>query len=310
MKKLLGLLLVGAILVAGLKLGSHVYRYEFYDWAVATEAKKAGLVEKTEQLDGLGFSYFEAGSADRPTVLMIHGFGASKENWLRFAAPFQPDYRVIALDLAGHGRSDPGLVPGFSAVDQARFVVRVMDRLGIDKAALVGNSMGGAISGLVGALFPQRVTHLILIGPAGFQSIESELDIRIAQGGNPLIVQTPEEFEQLIEFVSSQPPFIPAALKLVQGEKAAARAPLNARIFAALQEDRKNDVGRHMASIQAPTLILWGKEDRAINVANLATWQQHVPHVKTHVFEGIGHIPMIEIPVQSARHALDFLGGH
>ncbi len=307
MKKLLFGLVVIALLLVSMKVATHVYRYDFHAWAVTTEAEKAGLVAKTGELDGATFAYFEAGQPEQPSVIMIHGFGATKENWLRFAAPFQPHYHVVALDLAAHGESAVDLVPSYHVVEQAAFVVRVMDKLGIAKATLIGNSMGGAIAAAVGALHPERVSRLVLISPAGFQDVASELDQQVAQGRNPLIANSPEEFVDLVDFATSRPPYIPDAILQVQGEKAAARAALNAQIFEHLQQDRRSPLNQQFSNIKAPMLILWGEEDRAINVGNLAAWQAALPQAQTQVYSGIGHVAMIEIPKQSAQDALAFL---
>lgn len=305
-KIVIGIVLV-VVVLAGLSALSHQYRQEFFAWAIEAETKKAGLQEKRGQLDGHQFFYFEGGNLSAPTLVLLHGFTANKESWLRFAGHLTADYHIIALDLAGHGKSDAELVPSFSVAEQAKLVGRITEKLGLQKFAVVGNSMGGAIASLTAAMFPERVTHVVLISPAGVHTVPAEFDAVLAKGQNPLIAKTPEQFSDVIEFVMAQPPFIPSAIKFVQGEKAAARAALNEKIFADIQHNRKVGFHNEIAQVKAPTLIMWGALDRAIHVDNLKGYVALIPHAKSHVFENIGHLAMIEVPEESARLTREFL---
>lgn len=308
LKKILIGVGVIVVLLVGLNLLSYQYRQELFDLAIASEMDKAGLEEKSGVLDGHPFSYLEGGNQSGPTLVLLHGFSASKENWLRFAGYLTNDYRIIALDLAGHGKSAQELVPSFSVFEQARLVGRITEQLGVDKFAVVGNSMGGAISSLAAFLFPDRVTHVVMISPAGVHTRPAELDEQIEKHGhNPLIAKTPEEFAEVVDFVMSRPPFIPEALILAQGERAAQRLELNEKIFKAIREDNSLGLQDEIAGVKAPTLILWGAEDRAIHVENLKGYLDLIPHAQSHVFEGIGHLAMIEVPEESALLTREFL---
>lgn len=307
LKKILigvGLILV---LLVGLHQLSHQYRHELLDLAIASEAEKAGLQEKSGLLDGHTFSYYEGGNLSGPTLVLLHGFSATKENWLRFADYLTDDYRIIALDLAGHGKSAPELVPSFSVFEQARMVGRITEQLGIERFAIAGNSMGGAISSLVAFFFPDKVSHLVLISPAGVHTQPAELDERLKEGHNPLLATTPDEFNQVFDFVMTRPPFIPSVLKLAQGERVAERAELNKKIFAAIHAEKSLGLHDELAGVKVPTLILWGARDRAIHVDNLKSYVSLIPHAKTHVFDDVGHLAMIEVPEESALLTREFL---
>lgn len=306
-KILIGVGLI-VVLLVGLNVLSHQYRQELFDWAVASETKKAGLQEKRGLLDGHEYAYLEGGNQSGPTLVLLHGFSANKENWLRFAGQLTADFRILALDLAGHGKSASELVPSFSVFEQAHLVGRITEQLGIEKFAVAGNSMGGAIASLTAFLFPERVTHVVLISPAGVHTKLAELDELLEkEGRNPLIAKTPEEFAQVIDFVMARPPFMPEAFKLAQGERNAVRAELNEKIFAVIQEDRRIGIQDEIAGVKAPTLIIWGALDRAIHVDNLKGYVGLIPHAKSHVFEDVGHLAMIEVPEESAQLTREFL---
>lgn len=123
-------------------------------------------------IDGIRVRYAARGDVDgsgasRPAVLFIHGFGGDLDNWLFNLDALADDNRVFALDLPGHGQSTPR-IPGTTLPELATFVARFMDAVNIDRAHVVGHSMGGGIAAQLAVQAPQRVRSVALISPAGF----------------------------------------------------------------------------------------------------------------------------------------------
>lgn len=204
MKKLiLGIILLLAGLAATLYLSpaTLIASVQF------AERSLAGLSSRQLQVGDLNIHYYEGGKADRPTIVMIHGFGANRDNWLRFARFFTTDYHVIALDLPGFGESSKPDA-SYDVGTQADRLQEFLHTLGLEKVHLIGNSMGGHIAALYAARHPQEVLTLALLDNAGVTSPrKSEMFERVERGeANPLVVRKAEDFQALMEFVFVDPP--------------------------------------------------------------------------------------------------------
>ena len=235
MKKLLlcfGLIVITA---ASFHFISHQYRYEFYDWAMDFEASQAELEFKTNNYKlaqgQLDFAYLESPKrAGQETIIMLHGFSATKEHWLRFSTHLYQQYHIIALDLLGHGENKQDFSQSYSVESQVEYIRQVAQTLGVDKFHLVGNSMGGAISSLYAATHPKQVLSATLISPAGIHDIPSRMDELLEEGINPLVTLEEDDFAGVMDFVMEEPPFIPAAIAQVEAERAASRTEINQRL--------------------------------------------------------------------------------
>lgn len=284
------------------------YRYTLYDWAIAFETSRADLSRKVVEVNGDAIAYLEGPRrAGQETMVMLHGFGASKENWLRFAAHLTDRYHVLALDLSGHGENPQYPERSYSVDAQVAFVHRVLTHLDIKQAHLVGNSMGGAISSLYAADYPQQVLSVTLISPAGIHEVPSRMDDLLAEGENPLIATSVPEFFALLDFVMEDKPYIPGPVARVEGEKAVSRVAINRKIFSDLRADMEKGLEQRLRNIQVPVLIIWGAQDRAIHVGNIDKYAALIPQSETLIMEDVGHLAMIERPASSAQALLDFL---
>jgi len=308
MKKILLLLSVVVIGMGTLNVASDEYRYEIYQWAIAFEASKAELVAKTDSVDDLKFSYLETPHLKgQESIIMLHGFGASKENWLRFSAAFEGRYHLVALDLMGHGDNIRDMSQSYTIESQVEFVHKVAEKLGIERFHIVGNSMGGAISSLYSATYPEQILSAVLISPAGIHDIPSHMDELLDEGHNPLIATTAESFDTLIDFVMEERPYIPSVITRVEAEKAASRVAINEKIFQDITVDKAQGMGKSLKMIKAPVLIIWGDHDRAIDVANIDKYAELIPNASKLILEDIGHLAMIEAPTISANAMMKFM---
>src|SRR5690606_29500095 len=130
------------------------------------EQQRAGLSHEQLSVHNLNIHYYRGGPASGETLILLHGFAADKDNWLRFSRHLTQDYRVIAVDLPGFGESD--LPPGsYDVGTQAERLANILDALGIRQAHVLGNSMGGHIAALFAARYPDRVHSLALFDNAG-----------------------------------------------------------------------------------------------------------------------------------------------
>jgi len=297
-----------ALSALSINIATDHYRYDFYEWAIEFEASNAQLTANTIELNKKPFSYLESPRTEgQETIIMLHGFGASKENWLRFSAPLSESYHLIALDLMGHGENTRDLKQSYSIASQVEYVHEIAKSLKLEKFHLIGNSMGGAISSLYAATYPEQVQSVVLISPAGIHDIPSRMDELLAEGINPLIANTVDDFENLLSFVMEDMPYIPAAITKVEAEKAASRVEINQKIFKDLRHDLEGGFENKLADIKSPVLIIWGDHDRAINFENIDKYAELIPNAQKLVLKDIGHLAMIEAPNVSATATYEFM---
>lgn len=283
-------------------------KYSIYEKAMSHERSKAGLELKTIEAGGKTISLMESERGnDKPTIILIHGFTANKENWIRFAAYLTDAYHVVAMDLPGHGDSVKDFDLKYDFSDQVIYVNEIVSSLKIEKFHMAGNSMGGAISALYAVAFPQQVQSLFLIDPAGIYRYDCELTRRLAEGHNPLIVTCDEDFYELMDFALEEKPFIPWPITSVMAEKAIKNEAINKKIFNDFHARQAYSFDEEIKKITAPTMILWGAEDRVIHVDNAAVFNLLIPNSQTIVLEGVGHAPMIEVPEKASKIYMDFI---
>lgn len=308
MSKLTLAILVFILSLVSFNLASDYYRDDLYRLAIEFEASKANFEAKQVSVGEKQLAYLENTRDNKEaTIIMLHGFSANKENWLRFSAPLASRYHLIALDLMGHGDSTVDMNQSYSIVDQVSFVKQFVKTLEIEKFHLVGNSMGGAISSLYAAENPTQVLSITLVSPAGVHDIPSKMDELLKEGRNPLIAENVDQFEEVMAFVMEDQPYIPHVITKVEAEKSIKRLAINQKIFKDIRGDLGKGLENKFANIKAPTLIIWGQDDRAINVKNIDKYAQLIPGAKKLILEDIGHLAMLEAPDISAQAMLDFL---
>jgi abhydrolase domain-containing protein 6 len=264
----------------------------------------ARLSEKAIQLDNHKIFYLEGGKGE--PVLLLHGFGGDKSNWMIFSKYLTSAYRVIALDLPGFGQSSRIWSEKYDIPSQISRVHQFVEQVGLRRFHIAGNSMGGLIAGVYAATYPEEILTLGLFDPGGVIDREpSELARQLERGNNPLIVKTPAEYFQLVKFVSSNTLYIPYVVQVYLGDVAAKHKDFNQKAFT---EAKPGDqLETRMADIRAKTLILWGDSDRVFPASNARVLNEGIAGSKLLIFEECGHIPMIEKPRRTANHYLDFI---
>lgn len=304
-KILIGFLAIAAILFSGCS------KYKFYTMAIDSQRSGAEMSVNAVNISIGKIVYLDNATqknprADQDVIVMVHGFGGNKDNWVLLADKMTDDYHLIALDLPGHGDSvsDESLV--YTMDNQAAWLNEFMDALHIKKAHVVGNSMGGAICIAFTHRYPDKVSSMTLIDSAGLHVTDSEYLLLLKQGINPLVVGNREEFAHLMDFVMEKKPYIPGPILSVLAEQKIARKAMDEKIFKDMVTDI-NQVGDFLSEIHTPTLILWGDHDRVIHVDNAEAFHQKIQGSQSVILAGVGHIPMIEVPKKTNENYRQFL---
>lgn len=307
MKKLFSIIVVG---LAGAAAGLYFSPTALLASTQFVEQRMAGLSSREIQVGEFTIRYYEGGPADGETLLMLHGFGGNRDTWLRFSRPLTERYRVIALDLPGFGESSKPDV-SYDVDSQVERLHALVQALGLRKLHLIGNSMGGHIAALYSARHGDDVLSLALLNNAGVTTpIKSEMIQRVQRGEpNPLVVRKPEDFDVLMHFVFVTPPEMPGPLKKHFAEQSMASRDHLDRIFAQLRE-RYVPLEPELPNIQVPTLLLWGDQDRVLDVSSIEVMKPLLKKPSVVIMQQCGHVPMLERPDETARHYQDFLNAN
>ncbi|AQH03620.1 acetoin dehydrogenase dihydrolipoyllysine-residue acetyltransferase subunit (plasmid) [Burkholderia sp. KK1] len=242
-------------------------------------------------VDGIRVRYASRGGDDaaRSAVLFLHGFGGDLDNWLFNLDALAEKNRVFALDLPGHGQSTPN-VPGTSLAALASFVGKFMDAVGIERAHLVGHSMGGGIAAQMAVDSPARVQSVSLISPAGFGD-----EVNNAYTEGFVTAESRRELKPVVELLFANPELVSRQMlddllkyKRLDGVSDALTS-LNAGLFAGGKQSAQP--GGQLAESGKPVLIIWGAKDQIIPAAHA----KNAPEGATvKVFDDAGHMSQME----------------
>lgn len=303
MRLLKAFLVLVVVVLAGLVAFVQLEPETATRFALESERSRSGLVRKEIDAGDTHFVYLEGGSGD--PLLLFHGFGADKDNFTRVARFLTPYYRVIIPDHAGFGESSHDPDADYSPPAQAKRLHELAAALGIGRAHIGGNSMGGHIAMSYAAAYPEDVASMWLLDPGGIWSgPPSELEKIIrTTGKNPLMAHDGAEFAGVFAFVMSDPPYVPRAMLDVMAKKRADNFALEEKIFVQIRDDKLED---RIRGLPTPALIVWGRDDRAIDVGTAEVLHGMLPKSEVIILDGIGHLPMIEAPERSATDYLAF----
>ena len=271
------------------------------------ERNKTGVTEKSVQAGDHKISYLEGGKGE--TIILLHGFGDQKDSWVKFARPLTKNYHVIIPDLPGFGDSSKIPAQSYDMNTQLTRVAAFIDKAGVGKYHVVGNSMGGLLAGLLAATYPDRVLSLALLDAYGIANREkSELVKVLEKGVNPLIVEKPEDYDRLLNFVFAKPPSIPEPIKKYLAARSQESAEFNKKVFNEANGEKLLE--EKMAGIKARTLVIWGDTDRVFPVSSARAIEQGIPGSKVVIMKDCGHVPMTERPEEASSYYLNFLSGN
>lgn len=279
----------------------------FYDAAGVLEAKLYGFEKSFVRIDDMEMAVYErnAQHADE-TLILLHGYTASKELWLRFANQLSERYHVIIPDLAGHGET--GYFSGWSyrASAQAERIAQLMNTLNVEQATIIGNSMGGMIAANFAIMYPLKTNKIVLFNPAGVTPPEpTETEQMFSRGESLFEIDSADEFASFYERTMAQPPFVPQFVLRGMAERYRERKANYAHIA---QDFRFHDqLDNRLGLIRVPTLIIWGDQDQILSPSAAPLWHQGIHQSELTIFNGIGHMPMVEVPQQAAQRVTEFL---
>ena len=259
--------------------------------------------DKTITVFGEAIHYFDMGSG--PVVVLLHGLGSRKEDWLPVLEPMAQKFRLLVPDQIGFGRSDKPLLD-YSIQTYVDFLNEFLRQLKVEKANLVGQSLGGWIAGLYVAeigggarLIP--VERLVLVDAAGLKQDKPIPDL------NPSSLAAMRGLMEAVFYDTSW--LNEDALRKIFTDKLAAHDGYTVRSLLgnpALGTERLDD---RLASIKVPTLVAWGKQDKLLPIGAGERYAAGIAGAKLVSFEKCGHVPPIEKTEEFVTAVAAFLGG-
>jgi pimeloyl-ACP methyl ester carboxylesterase len=278
-----------------------------YNRTIAGMRKDDDLTIKSVNIPDFKIVYAEGGTGD--TIIMLHGFGGNKDNWLYLAKYFTPNYRVIIPDLPGFGDSSKPQNAKYNIMSQVERLNLFAKELKLTKFHIVGNSMGGGIAGNYAADYPEMVKTLTLFDASGVNApTKSEYFLLLEKGINPLIIEDVNDYDKLLKFCFVKPPELPSFIKKYLAKQAVEAGPLNKNIFNDIMTD-KFILESKLNKITAPTLIVWGDSDRVLPISSVPIFEKNIKNSKSVIIKECGHLPMMEKPRETAAAYYDFLNG-
>jgi pimeloyl-ACP methyl ester carboxylesterase len=255
-------------------------------------------------VDGRAVNYVELGSG--PPILFIHGLGGCWQNWLENLLEFARDHRVVAVDLPGFGESEMPREK-ISISGYGVFVDRFMEQIGMDAAAIVGNSMGGFVGAECAIKFPHRVERLVLVAAAGIsiEHMRFEPLLKLMYVGESLaqwatarvvgrsheLAGRPRGRQAILWFVTPRAEAWAPELVIEQAKGAGKPG-----FLPALDALTDYPIRDRLDDIKAPTLIVWGEKDLLVPVKDAKKFDELIPDSTLVIYEKTGHVPMLERP--------------
>lgn len=260
------------------------------------------------EVDGMKVHYRIEGQGT--SLVLLHGTAASLHTWDGWTEALKDSFQIVRMDLPAYGLTGPHPDSKYDIKDYVDFVDHFLSKLGIDEFNLAGNSLGGGIAWNYTVTHPEKVKQLILVDASGVPK----------KGASPLIFRLAKN-EVLAPILKKITPrlIIQKNMEQVYFDDSKISKALVDRYFELARREGNRqafiDRSRHVNSMQlddlnlinCPTLILWGRHDEWIPVADAEVFKSKIKNSQTRIYENAGHVPMEEIPNESAKDVRKFL---
>lgn len=240
-----------------------------------------------------------------PTLVLLHGLGASTFTWRHVLSALARDHRVIAVDLKGFGRSDKPLDQRYSAEDQAALVAAFIRKRALFDITLIGHSFGGTVALLTALKLdhgPNRINRLVIIdAPALEQDFPGVAKLVRTPGlPNAVMTATPPELIARLLLGYVRAPGRNASEADIQGYAKPFYDVGSRHAFVAtaqaILDANKRQMGAHYRTLQQPTLLVWCRRDRIVPLATGRRLKRLLPNAELAVLNRCNHLPQDEVP--------------
>ncbi|MEO1203073.1 MAG: alpha/beta hydrolase [Pseudomonadota bacterium] len=267
---------------------------------------------------GLTIHYRDEGPRDAPVILLLHGNSSSLHAFDPLVERLDSEYRLIRYDHPGHGLTGPNDRQSYEYIDYAVAIEAIVRELELESFCLVGHSMGGWVAWRYAVDNPHRVDRLALVSASGMpidadpDEVDSGLGFKLGRSAvfraigkryTPRSIVADSAAASVVDQSLVTEAWVDRHYELL-------RMPGNREAFFARSvANREPELVDTVASISAPTLLLWGRQDSFNPVAAATAFAERIPNTETVIFDDIGHMPFIEAPDTSAEAVGRFCTG-
>lgn len=266
-----------------------------------------GMQTRYQKSGGFIWPYLEGGSGY--PVVLLHGFGADKDRFGSLVPFLRRSFHVIIPDIPGFGDHALNWSASYTIDSQVERLDGFLRAIGLVRFHLMGLSMGGYLAGLYATRYPQRVGSLALMDSAGFSTpVPSDAQRLFEQGGRNIFLYTNElEMQEMMDFLFHQPLKLPAEILRYWSRQGLARRQWREKLFTDLLNGGIHGLDSRAGDIKAPTLVIWGADDRICHVSAVDRILLMVKDCRAFIIHSCGHIPMIEYPLLFQKLYIEFL---
>ncbi|MBX3713650.1 MAG: alpha/beta hydrolase [Lysobacter sp.] len=253
------------------------------------------------------YAELPADRPDAPTLVLLHGYTGSKENWYRVATALRGRYRIVMPDLPGWGESQRREDADYGYLAQTPRVAAFLQapQIGGGKpVALAGHSMGGGIAALLAADYPALVSQVALVNAAGVPFAPNTFAREVLAGRNPFALSDEASLERYLStlfHVRETRPWLPwpaTSLYIAQRRRDAA---FEERVLTRIGRDEERfEPGKRAVKIEQPTLLLWCRHDQVIPASAMGLYAERIRHASQVMLEDCGHMSLMERPRETA----------
>lgn len=305
----LGRLFAALLLLLAAYAGYVLLRYTDISVKTLVAQYPAGQVQQIT-IDGQPIYYQDEGEGE--AIVLIHSHFFSQQMWDAWAGPLSQQYRVIRYDLTSHGLTGPALDNDYSTARDVALLDGLLGHLRIEQTVLVGSSLGGNIAIAYSALYPEKVTALVLQNSGGFRKADS----RGGRGqdlpfwADYLLYLMPKiAFDAFLGWMVYDDSQLTDSVKQ-QFHQAFRRAGNRKAEMQRIRQFQEGSAAPDLQQISAPVLMQWGENNPQLPVAMTALFEQHLtqsPRVETLIYPATGHVLALERPAESLADVLRFL---
>ena len=304
MKKVLIAILV---LIIAVVASYYAFPGKIAGYMIDAARSKAGLTKKEVKIDDHNIVYLEGGEG--PTILLLHGYTGDKDDWTIFAVYLTKYYHVVIPDIPGYGESSMIEEASYDLSNQMSRLHKFSQAIELKKFHVAGSSMGGFFAGTYAVRYPDEIISVGLFDAAGVMSLEKGVVMKMTEKDeNPLLLKNSKDLPRLMALLYVNPPSLPYPIM-----KVLIKTSLANRKF--YEKERKEifpdflSLEKELPNIKAQTLILWGDQDKVLDVFSVPVFEKGLKNHKTVIIKDCGHLPMIEKPQETATQYIDFIKG-
>ncbi|XP_068175923.1 monoacylglycerol lipase abhd6-B-like [Antennarius striatus] len=287
-----------------------------YNWYLRC---RLGLVVRYSHSGSYRFCYCSRGTPGgaTPSVLLLHGFSSNKDTWLPLLEYLPRGQHVVCVDMPGHGGTSRTGPEDYSIEGQAHRIHQFVQTIGLDKKPfhLAGGSMGGNVTGVYAARYPNYVSSISLICPGGLiYPTETNFIRQIREVFNnpekphPMIPTDIQGLENMLKLCRHNPPKYPRQVLRGLLDNSIHNNDLYNEVFMKIFDEKsRHSLQDNMHLITAPGQIIWGKEDQVVDVSGAAVLRKALPNSQVALLDDCGHTTHHDQPRKVAKLIMDFI---